>query len=62
MQKRIAENKIKIEDVRAHEAAVNIADKKIWNVYAKAPFAGPEQVIEYIGRYIHPVTNCKMLQ
>lgn len=55
MQKRIAENKIKIEDVPAHEAAINTADKKIWNVYAKAPFAGPAQVIEYIGRYTHKV-------
>jgi hypothetical protein len=24
-------------------------------VYAKAPFAGPEQVIEYLGRYTHRV-------
>ncbi len=26
-----------------------------WNVYAKAPFAGAEQVIEYVGRYTHRV-------
>lgn len=26
-----------------------------WNVYAKAPFGGPEQVIEYLGRYTHKV-------
>ena len=26
-----------------------------WVVYAKRPFAGPEQVIEYIGRYTHRV-------
>ena len=26
-----------------------------WNVYAKAPFAGPEQIIEYLGRYTHKV-------
>jgi hypothetical protein len=28
---------------------------KPWVVYAKAPFGGPEQVIEYLGRYTHKV-------
>lgn len=28
---------------------------KKWNVYAKAPFAGPAQIIEYLGRYTHKV-------
>jgi hypothetical protein len=26
-----------------------------WAVYAKRPFAGPEQVLEYLGRYTHRV-------
>jgi hypothetical protein len=26
-----------------------------WVVYAKEPFAGPEQVIEYLGRYTHKI-------
>src|SRR5690625_3742529 len=26
-----------------------------WNVYAKRPFGGPKQVMEYIGRYTHKV-------
>lgn len=26
-----------------------------WVVYAKSPFAGPEQVLEYVGRYTHRV-------
>jgi hypothetical protein len=26
-----------------------------WIVYAKRPFAGPEQVLDYLGRYIHRV-------
>ncbi len=26
-----------------------------WVVYAKAPFAGPEQVLDYVGRYTHRV-------
>ena len=28
---------------------------KAWVVYAKKPFGGPEQVIEYLGRYTHKV-------
>jgi hypothetical protein len=28
---------------------------KNWVVYAKTPFAGPKQVIEYLGRYTHKV-------
>lgn len=29
--------------------------RKEWIVYAKAPFAGPEQVLDYVGRYTHRV-------
>jgi hypothetical protein len=29
--------------------------KKEWVVYAKPPFAGPEQVLDYVGRYTHRV-------
>ena len=29
--------------------------KKEWIVYAKAPFAGPQQVLDYVGRYTHRV-------
>jgi len=28
---------------------------KSWIVYAKSPFGGPQQVIEYLGRYTHKV-------
>lgn len=28
---------------------------KHWNVHAKQPFAGPQQVIEYLGRYSHRI-------
>lgn len=28
---------------------------KPWNVYAKAPFGGPAQVVEYLGRYSHKI-------
>ena len=36
----------------------NLVDKlfsKNWVVYAKRPFGGPKQVIEYLGRYTHKV-------
>jgi hypothetical protein len=28
-----------------------------WVVYAKRPFAGPEQVLDYVGRYTHRVAS-----
>ena len=34
---------------------INILYKKDWVVYAKAPFGGPQAVIEYLGRYTHKV-------
>jgi hypothetical protein len=30
-------------------------EKKKWVVYAKAPFGGPQHVLEYLGRYTHRV-------
>jgi Putative transposase/Transposase zinc-binding domain len=33
----------------------NLLYGKDWNVYAKAPFGGPQAVIEYLGRYTHKV-------
>jgi len=37
--------------------------KHKWVVYTKEPFAGPEQVVEYLGRYTHKVaiTNHRLL-
>lgn len=34
---------------------LNVLYSKDWVVYAKAPFAGPQAVIEYLGRYTHKV-------
>jgi len=31
------------------------AENKKWVAYSKAPFGGPEQVLEYLGRYTHRV-------
>ncbi|GAB6905883.1 transposase [Desulfosarcina cetonica] len=39
----------------AFTSLVNLLRKKQWIVYAKAPFAGPEQVLDYLGRYTHRV-------
>ena len=37
------------------KALLKKAGAKKWVVYAKRPFAGPEQVLEYLGRYTHRV-------
>lgn len=37
-----------------HQVMTTIGFKK-WNVYAKKPFGGPLQVIQYLGRYTHKV-------
>lgn len=34
---------------------LNMAAAKKWNVYAKRPFAGPMQVIEYLSHYTHRI-------
>jgi hypothetical protein len=34
---------------------INSVLKKKWIAYAKRPFAGPQQVLEYLGRYTHRV-------
>lgn len=36
-------------------ALFNLLYKKDWVIYAKAPFGGPQTVIEYLGRYTHKV-------
>ncbi len=37
------------------EGLLNFLFKKKWNTYAKRPFAGPEKVLTYLGRYTHRV-------
>ena len=36
-------------------ALINLMYQRDWVVYAKAPFGGPQAVIEYLGRYTHKV-------
>ena len=47
-----------LRELREREAFRRYLDplrQKEWIVYAKAPFAGPEQVLDYVGRYTHRV-------
>jgi hypothetical protein len=47
-----------LEELREGKAFHRYLDplrEKEWVVYAKAPFAGPEQVLDYVGRYTHRV-------
>lgn len=48
---------------RAFLRHIALARKTEWVVYAKKPFAGPEQVLQYVGRYTHRVaiTNHRVL-
>lgn len=41
--------------IKNRQNLVNLASEKTWVVYAKQPFAGPEQVLEYLGRYTHRI-------
>lgn len=41
------------------ESLIKKVGYKKWNVYAKAPFGGPAQVIEYLGRYTHKIAITK---
>jgi predicted Zn-ribbon and HTH transcriptional regulator len=40
---------------QAFKQLINGVSKKRWIAYAKRPFAGPRQVLEYLGRYTHRV-------
>ena len=46
---------IHLNEAAAFEKHIAGARKQDWIVYAKAPFGGPEQVIDYLGRYTHKV-------
>lgn len=46
---------IRLSDGCHLQLLINGLYRKNWNLYAKAPCAGPEQVIEYLGRYTHKV-------
>jgi hypothetical protein len=54
--KSLHENKqIQLPDGYNLKQLINNLYKKPWNLYAKAPCAGPQQVIEYLGQYTNKV-------
>jgi Putative transposase len=46
---------IALHDRRAFLTHLGPARQAEWVVYAKRPFAGPQQVLDYVGRYSHRV-------
>jgi hypothetical protein len=44
-----------LRDRRAWTRTLAAARQTEWIVYAKRPFAGPQQVVDYVGRYTHRV-------
>jgi hypothetical protein len=53
-----------LSDPEAFRRCLALLRKKEWVVYAKKPFAGPLQVLEYVGRYTHRVaiSNSRLLK
>ena len=45
----------KLEDPREFHSYVASLKQTEWVVYAKPPFGGPQQVLDYVGRYTHRV-------
>ena len=46
---------LQLHDPAAFAAYLDPLRKAKWVVYAKPPFAGPQQVLDYVGRYTHRV-------
>jgi predicted Zn-ribbon and HTH transcriptional regulator len=43
------------ESKQNFQQLINSVSKKRWIAYAKRPFAGPQQVLDYLGRYTHRI-------
>jgi len=43
------------KEIQVPQSTSKILFKKNWVIYAKQPFFGPKQVIEYLGRYTHKI-------
>jgi hypothetical protein len=52
---RLAASNAPLADASAQRRLFNTLYGKPWVVYAKRPFAGPAQVLDYLGRYTHRV-------
>lgn len=55
---------VRTEQIKIEPDLFNTLFSKEWVVYAKPPFAGPKQVLSYLGRYTHRVaiSNNRILQ
>lgn len=52
---KLPDTKSELADHRLFEIFIDQVVNRRWNVFAKAPFASPTEVITYIGRYTHRV-------
>lgn len=54
---------LEIVNNRAFEMFIDQVVNRKWNVYAKSPFTGPEDIVLYIGRYSHrtAISNHRVL-
>jgi len=55
IRKMVQNNEVQTIDKADTEYMLHEIGFKRWNVYAKKPFGGPLQVLEYLGRYTHKV-------
>lgn len=55
MYRLLGDGELLVEDSATLISNIEAVRWKKWNVYAKAPFGGPSQIIEYLGRYTHKV-------
>jgi hypothetical protein len=55
LQQMITNGEVILPDSTDSKQLFNLLYQKDWVVYAKAPFGGPQAVIEYLGRYTHKV-------
>ena len=53
LRKYMADGSLKHTGLATVEKILSTIGQKKWNVNAKAPFGGPAQIIEYLGRYTH---------
>ncbi|MDQ3843667.1 MAG: IS91 family transposase [Bacteroidota bacterium] len=60
LQKLLDAGKVKLSEQQAREWPHLRSElyNQQWIVYAKQPFGGPQQVVEYLGRYTHKVAIC----
>jgi hypothetical protein len=53
LRKYIANKSLLFTNKEDLENILSVAGNKKWNVHANAPFGGPAQILEYLGRYTH---------